>query len=223
MKRFLSTTLIVSVLAFSLSTSAREHAIFGGFSYLQTETVNQQVAEEPPDGEPSEPGEEDEEINTYTEGARVGLRVFYQTFEDEGVYVGVGYERADGDYDLCIQEDCIGISQTVNDLNLELGWSSANGWTPFVEFERSDTESDAPSESDNDAELDLGIGMYYRTVDHIRMKLNINGLLDSDKLAFGAGFQRKFENDIVMEGTFSFPVADAVTGYGFMLSFGRSL
>ena len=223
MKRFLSTTLIVSMLAFSLSTSAREHVIFGGLSYLQTETVKQQLVEVPPDGEPSEPGEEEEEITTSTEGSQVGLRVFYQTFEDEGVYVGVGFERADGDYDRCIQEDCVGISQTDNDLNLELGWSSANGWTPFVEFERSDTESDAPSESDTDAGLDLGIGMYYRTVDHIRMKLNINGLRDSDKLAFGAGFQRKFENNIVMEGTFSFPVADNVTGYGFKLAFGRML
>ena len=222
MKRFLSTTLIVSLLAFSLSTSAREHVIFGGLSYLQTEAVKQQLVEEPPDSEPSEPGEE-EEVTTSTEGARVGLRVFYQTFEDEGVYVGAGFERADGDYDRCIQEDCIGITQTVNDLNIELGWSSANGWTPFVKFERSDTESDAPIESDTDAELDIGIGMYYRTVENIRMKLNINGLHDSDKLAFGAGFQRKFENDIVMEGTFSFPVADDLTGYGFTLAFGRKL
>lgn len=219
MKRFISTTLIVSLLAFSLTSSAREHVIFGGLAYLQSETVKQQ----PADDEPSEPGEEIDEITAATTGSRVGFRIFYQTFEDQGVYLGVGYERAEGDYDFCIQLDCIGINQTFDDLTLELGWSTADGWTPYAEFERSDTQSEAPGESEPDAEVDLGIGMYYRSTDQIRMKLNANGLRDSDKLALSAGFQRKFENNIVMEGTFSFPVADDVTGYGFMISFGRSL
>lgn len=221
MKHFLSTTLIVSLLGFSQSISAREHLVFGGLSYLQTETSKQETREQPSNDDPSVL--EEEEISTLTSGSRPGVRVFYRTFEVDGIYLGAGYERAEGDYDKCIGEDCIDIAQTVDELNLELGWTTRNNWTPFVEFVRFQTESDAPSVSDDEAEIDFGVGMYYESDENIKVKLYVNGLHDSDRLAFGAGFQRRLDNDILMDGSFSFPVAEDVTGYGFKFSLGRTL
>lgn len=44
--RFLATTLLVIPLAFSLSTNAREHSIFGGVALLDTEILDTQSAGE---------------------------------------------------------------------------------------------------------------------------------------------------------------------------------
>lgn len=209
--RFLTTTLVVSLLAFSLSTHSRENTIFGGVYYFDTEA---QSSSETEDGS-------DVEI-TFTTGSRAGFRFYFQSFEDDGFFAGAGFQSAEGDYNACILQDCVRVNQTVRDTNLELGWSLGN-WTPFVDFIWSDTEVDDSGESDADSDVDFGIGFWYKPSPETKLKININGLREDGSQILTSGFQRKLENRITIGGAFMYPFSQDISGTGFRFTVGWTL
>ncbi len=212
--RFISTTLVLSVLAFSLSTNAREVTIFGGFNYLDTETTQTSNT--------GETGETSSGLDTVTSGSRTGFGVFVQSFEDDGFYVNVGFQRTDGEYDVCVVEDCAGVNLAVDELNVELGWSRRQ-WTPFLEFSSSDIESQIPSAFDNETDVALGIGSWYQFNEDTKIKFKISGLRNNDNQAIQAGFQRTLQSYFSIDGSFTYPLTQDVTGYGFRFAFGWTI
>ena len=212
--RFLSTSLIVSLLAFSISTHARENTVFGGVTYLDTETIGTETSDDDQGGTDA--------VVTVTTGSRSGFGFYFQSFEDESLYVGAGFQRTEGDYNVCVLEDCGDVGLTVNEVNLELGWSMRQ-WTPFVDFVSSDTEADDPDLSDTDTDWDLGFGFWYQPSEETKLKFNISGLRDSDNQILTSGFQRILQNDITISGAFMYPLAQDVTGNGFRFAIGWTL
>ena len=137
-------------------------------------------------------------------------------------YVGAGFQRAEGGYNVCVLEDCADVSLTVNDVNLELGWSIRQ-WTPFVDFISSDTEADDEDVSDTDSDWDLGVGFWYQPSEETKLKFNINGLRDTDNQILTSGFQRTLENGVTIGGFFMYPLTQDVTGNGFRFTVGWTL
>ncbi|MCY3541436.1 MAG: hypothetical protein OXH31_05965 [Gammaproteobacteria bacterium] len=74
--RFISTTLVLSLLAISLSTNTREGTIVGGFNYLDTDTT-----------QTSSTGDTvgtSSALDTVSSGSRTIFSAFIQSFEDAG-------------------------------------------------------------------------------------------------------------------------------------------
>ena len=142
--RVLTTTLVLSLFAFSHSTNAREISVFGGFNYLDTEstqTSSTGASEEASMG-----------MEIVTSGSRTGFGAFIQSFEDDSFYVTAGFQRNEGDYDFCVDSKCTVVNLSADDVNVELGWSRGH-WTPFLEFSLSDIESQIPAAFDTEDQL----------------------------------------------------------------------
>lgn len=212
--RFISTTLVLSLLAFSLSANAREITIFGGFTYLDTETTQT--------SDTGDSGEASTGLDTVTSGSRTGFGAFVQSFEDDGFYVNLGFQRTDGEYDVCVVEDCTGVNLAVDDVNVELGWSRRQ-WTPFLEFTWSDIESQIPSAFDTETDLALGIGSWYQFTKDTKIKFKISGLNNGDSQSINAGFQRSLQSYFTIDGSFTYPLTQDVTGYGFRFAIGWTI
>lgn len=199
------------LLAFSLTTNAREHTIFGGLALWDTETFDTQTT-----------GEEFATGVTVTTGSRAGFGFFYQSFEDDSFFLGAGFQRTEGEYDVCILGECISGDQTVNDMNLELGWTR-NNWTPFLDFIWSDIETDDSDDSDTDNDLELGVGFWYKPSAVTRLKFSISGLRNDENQILNSGFQRTLENDVTIGGTLMYVLNEDNTGYGYRFTVGWTL
>ena len=220
--RFLTISLIVSLLAFSVSINAREHTIFCGFAYWDSEAVQTDITGQPSDDEQNGSDGNTEIKNVISTGARSGFGLFYQSFEDDGLYFGVGFQRAEGDNTLCIVEDCINSTTNVDDVNLELGWSLRQ-WVPFVDFIRSETQTDTSGVIDTQEDWDVGIGSWYLPNDFSKLKVNFTGLKENDRQTLHAGFQRRLQNDFTIGLFFSYPIDEDISGYGLKFTLGWTL
>ena len=226
--RFLSTTVIASLLVFALPTTAREHLVFYEISRWDTEATHTENTGSPSNndkGGSESTGDLEGPVGgftTVTTGSRRGQRLSYQTFEEDGFYLGVGTQRGSGEYDSCILDDCTPIELSVDEVNLELGWSR-NKWTPFLDFMWSDTQSDTPDVTDAHTDWVLGIGTWFAVNEYTKAKFNIKGLRDNDSQTITAGFHHKLQNDITVGAFGSLPITQDVSGFGIRLTIGRNL
>ncbi len=202
------------LLAFSLSIHAREIAVFGSLNYLDTETTHTLNS--------GDTGEASTVSDAITSGSRTGFGVFVQSFEDDSFYFSAGFQRTDGEYDVCVIEDCTGVNLAVDDVNLELGWSRRQ-WTPFLELSWSDIESQIPSAFDTETDLDIGIGSWYEFAEDTKIKIKITGFLNEDSQTINAGFQRTLQSYFSIDGSFTYPLTQDVTGYGFRFAIGWTI
>lgn len=154
-----------------------------------------------------------------TSGSRTGFGAFIQSFEDDSFYVSAGFQRTDGEYDVCVVEDCTRVNLAVDDVNVELGWSRRQ-WTPFLELSWSDIESQIPSAFDTETDLALGFGSWYEFTEDIKVKIEISGLNNGDSQSITAGFQRSLQSYFSIDGSFTYPLTQDVTGYGFRFAVG---
>lgn len=155
-------------------------------------------------------------------GTRTGFGAFIQSFEDDSVYVSAGFQRTDGSYDFCVDEDCLDVNLKVDEVNVELGWSRRQ-WTPFLEFSWSDIESQIPAAFDLEKDLEFGIGSWYKFVEDTKIKVKISGLRNNDSQMITAGFQRTLQGYFTIDGSFTYPFNQDVTGYGFRFAVGWTL
>lgn len=212
--RFISTTLVLSLIAISLSTNAREVAIFGGFNHLETETTESTNAGET-EGTSTE-------LDTVTLGSRTGFGAFIQSFEDDGFYFGAAFQRAEGYYDLCADDDRIGMSIRIADVNVELGWFRHQR-TPLLDISWSNTEPQVPAAIDTETDLDFGIGSWYRFAKDTNVKIKVCGLRNNYSETITAGFQRKLQTNFSIDESFAYPITQDVTGFGFRFASGWTL
>ena len=192
-----STTLIVSLLAFSLSTNARDHTFFSGLTYLETETLltentRQPSADDQGGSEGTTGGQ-----TTITTGSRTGFVFFFQSFENDSFYIGADLQRAEGGSELCVLEDCIGNNLTVDDVNLELGWST-HQWIPFVDLIWSYTQTETGGVSDTHTDWDLGIDTWNQPSEDTKLKFKINGMRDNHSQTLTSGFQHTVQHDVTI-------------------------
>ena len=152
-------------------------------------------------------------------GSRTGFGTFIQSFADDGFYVSAGFHRTEGDYDFCAVEDCVDVNLRVDDVNVEFGWSN-RPWTPFLDISCSNIESNLPATFDSETDSDLGIGSWYHFAEDTTIKIKISGLSNNDNQAITAGFQRTVQNYFTIDGSFTYPLTQDVTGFGFRFAVG---
>ena len=167
-------------------------------------------------------GEVSAVLDAVTSGSRTGFGFFLRSFEEDSFYASAGFQRTDGEYDVCVVEDCTGVNLAVDDVNLELGWSRRQ-WTPFLEFSWSDIESQIPSAFDTETDLALGIGSWYKFAEDTKIKIKISGLNNGDSQTINAGFQRSLQSYFSIDGSFTYPLTQDVTGYGFRFAIGWTI
>lgn len=161
-------------------------------------------------------------LEAVNSGSRTGFGAFVQSFKDDSFYFSVGFQRTAGDYDLCVFDDCVDVDLRVDDMNVELGWATRQ-WTPFIEFSRTDINSNVSTAFDTETDLDFGIGSRYQLVDNTNLKIKISGLRNDDSQTITAGFQRTLQSNFTVDGSFTYPLTQDVTGFGFRFAVGWTL